>query len=305
MPKIKKYFDNELLERIHKLIKDGTIDNFKRADILSSWLGRYGFKEAGCGTNRIAYEKNGYIFKIAINSKGITGNHSEYNLSDQLQPYVTECYDNNGLILIAEKVTVMDRSDTKYYEDKMYKILKKISHTFILSDIGLRSFLNWGINSEGDPIILDYAYLRPITSNMNFNCRKKGCDGRLRYKDDFSAFECDVCRKEHSIVDVAGDNLNKGKYDNMIEDLINTDFGEAVNDLKQAEQANNWEDKSQDKGENNMNKKDITTIGEAIKAKVKVHQGNNMMNETDKQAIQKTRKTVVDDLKNYRKLADY
>lgn len=312
MPKIKNYFNKELLEKIHGLIKDGTIDIFKRADILSSWLRPYGFKEAGCGTNRIAYKKDGYIFKIAVNPKGISGNHTEYDLSDELRPYVTKCYDDNGLVCIAEKVTVMDEGDSRYYEDKIYKILQKISRTYILSDIGPKSFLNWGINSEGEPVILDYGYLRPITSNMNFTCHKKGCDGKLKYKEDFSAFECDICGREHSIVDIAGDDLNMDRYEDMIENNINTDIGEIDNHLKQEEQVDNIvydTPLSEDKGENNMGK-NITTIGEVFKNKVKVGNASAINackeNSSVNAAMQKTKSPITkDDLKNYRKLADY
>lgn len=309
MPKIKKYFNEELLKKIHSLIKDGTFDVFQRSDILSSWLRPYGFKESGCGTNRIAYKKDGYIFKIAINRKGITGNHSEYELSDQLQPYVTKCYDNNGLVSMAEKVTVMDQGDMRYFEDKVYKILRKLSRIYVLSDIGPKSFLNWGINNEGDPIILDYAYIRPITSNMDFICHKKGCEGKLRYKDDFSAFECDICGREHPIVDVAGDNLDKGQYNVF---GINTDMGDTYNDLKHEEQVDNVSIPSdKDKGENDMeNKNTTTTIGEIFQDKIR--KGDASATEACKHnsslnsAMQKTKKIIVkENLNKYRKLADY
>lgn len=307
MPKIEKYFDGKMMDKINKLIKDGTVNNFERADILSRWLSTYGFKEAGCGTNRIAYKKDGYIFKIAINSKGIPGNDNEYELSDQLQPYVTKCYDSNGLMSIAEKVTVMDRSDIMYYERKIYKILEKLAKTYVLSDVGPKSFLNWGINSEGDPVILDYAYLRPITVGMDFTCHKRDCDGRLKYKDDFSAFECDICGREHPIVEVV-EGLDREHY----EDEINTDIGESDNDLKEEKQIDNANQTltDEEKGEDDMETKSMTTIGEVFKNKVQ--KGDINAREVCKQnssvnaAMKKTQKLIVkEDIKKLRKLADY
>lgn len=303
MSSLNKYFNNKMADWIYELTKDNTHSNFEKADILSDYLAPYGFREAGCGTNRIAYKKGGYIFKIALDSKGIRDNNNEYNLSNELLPHVAECYDNNGLISVAEKVVVMNKSDTFHYDKEIELILRKMSKAYVLNDVGPKSFLNWGINHLGNPVILDYGYIRPITANMKFVCRRNDCDGNLKYDDSYTAFMCDICGRKYPIVDIAGDGLYIDLYNDDSVDYINMDGIESELEIEQKSIEQESEKEVAD---------DMVSIGEVLKTKVS--EGNiNIKEACDNNAninsaMKKTDRTISrnkESSKKIRKLADY
>lgn len=213
---IKQYFNPAMIDYITQFVKYNfeITDNNMRADAILNYVKPFGFEEVGCGTNRIAIRhvnEPTVVFKIALDSRGITDNDLEEVLSSRLQPYVTVTYDNTGTISASEFVDVMTSDDMENNYEVVSNILLHIGSAYVLNDVGPKAFMNWGFRPYSDEVvILDYAYLTPIVPEMDFSCKAKApgkkhkkCGGPLRYSKDFSEFVCTCCGAKFAIGDIA------------------------------------------------------------------------------------------------------
>lgn len=208
-------FSNEVqlsISRVCDSTEEELITNHRRADVLSKYLKQFGFKELGCGTNRIVFthvDIPDRAFKIALDSRGIMDNNMEEKLFNDLKDFVPQFYDNNGLILIAERVTPLKHSSDYYeYADDIQHVIDSIAPRYILNDIGPKSFLNWGVDNVGRFVILDYAYLTPMNGCRTLTCRK--CGSGLTYNTDLTMIKCTnkKCKAVYSIGDIAGSHVD-------------------------------------------------------------------------------------------------
>lgn len=212
---IEQYFTHELLEKIAKICDNFDIpDNNHRADKMMKLLNKHGFYEIGCGTNRIVVAEQGstsdddptndFVFKIALDGRGIVDNNMEYKLSKILAPkgYVTYNYENTGLISVAERVETMTSFDMEERRDDVFDVINELKDFYVLNDVGPESFKNWGINKDGDVVILDYAYLSNMSEINIRHCTK--CEGDLAYDETLSKLICQDCGKEYSFGIVTG-----------------------------------------------------------------------------------------------------
>ena len=201
---IQKYFSPKTLNKMYDFITDvDHSDNNKKADSISNYVRQLGFIECGSGTNRIVFRKNRIVIKVALDYMGIDDNNSEFKLSKELFPYVTECYENNGIISVQEYVNPIKKYDEfESIYPRVKKILNKLSFKYILDDVGPKSFMNWGIrlNNENECVILDYAYLKP----------KLGIDmvcvdhpkTQLIYDKYYTKLICPICFREYTISEI-------------------------------------------------------------------------------------------------------
>lgn len=185
--------------------------NHQRADMMTAYLRQEGFKEIGCGTNRIVYthpNMDDRVFKIALDSRGIADNNMEEKLFDELIKIVPQFFDNNGLILVAERVRTF-RDKAEYIDnDDIQPIIDSLVTGYIINDIGPSSFLNWGVDKMGRTVILDYAYITPMLECKTLECRK--CGGALDYTDDLNMIKCTnkKCKALYSISDITGSHVD-------------------------------------------------------------------------------------------------
>lgn len=218
-------------------IKDDieVMDNNIRADKIMKLLKGFDFSEVGCGTNRIVvthphFEQ--FVFKIALDERGVVDNNVEFKLSRRLQPYVTLCYETSGIVAVSERVDVMSSGDFEDNFNRIQQITMQISTQYVINDIGPKSFMNWGIRGY-DPVILDYAYLSKL-SDIDpdaFFCSKEECGGRLRYSDDLTEFECTECGAIYTIGEIVGspaDELTELGF--TTPDLVNGVVDESLGD---------------------------------------------------------------------------
>lgn len=214
---IKRIFNEDILKQLDAICDSFDItDNNERADAMMDVLEFYDFKELGCGTNRLCVEHPEfpqYAIKIALDGRGIIDNNAERALCRQedLKPFVTTTYDNNGMILLAEKIEVMGSEDYDYYKSEIMRIMKTLAPKYILNDIGPESFRNFGIkydlSRDGRPVIIDYAYLTKIEMAAIKRCTGsfgEPCGGKLAYTDNFKYMRCVECGKRYDLDKVAG-----------------------------------------------------------------------------------------------------
>lgn len=208
--------------------KPDLITNHRRSDYLNDYLKTFGFKEVGCGTNRIVFRHRDIedkVFKIALDSRGILDNQMEEKLYEGLSDIVPTFYDTNGLILIAERIYPLEHSSEYYeYADEIQDVIDSISSRYILNDIGPKSFLNWGRDINGRMLILDYAYLTPIENCKQLICRK--CDSNLKYNNDLTMIKCTnkKCKAVYSIADITGSHVDPLVELGFMDDTLNDEF---------------------------------------------------------------------------------
>lgn len=159
------------------------------------------YNELGPGTNRMAVLIDGYVFKIAMDKWGVRDNDNEFAMTEVLQPFVINVYETNGLISVSEYVTLISREEFAEKKNDILKILHTLSQGFLLGDVGYhpKNFTNWGYRTNGDLVILDFAYIYNIIGD-ELMCPKDG--NLLNYDENFHNLRCPYCKKKYTFMDV-------------------------------------------------------------------------------------------------------
>ena len=145
--RIMEDFTEEDLDYLSGLINSPYFDtNNDKADAILHQFRDKNFIELAPATNRFALLKGKYVYKFALDRYGVDDNINEYNMSAELQPYVTKTYETNGLITIAEYVNLINQSEFDNSIPNIRMILQELSKNYIFSDIGTisRNRCNWG-----------------------------------------------------------------------------------------------------------------------------------------------------------------
>lgn len=209
--KIREFLPKELLVELNDICYDVTIpDNNTKIDLMVSSLDKYDvdYTELGSGTNRHAILIDGYVFKIAMDRFGVKDNWAEFAIAKELQPYVTKTYECNGLIVVAEYVTVVSKDEFISKKDKIRQILSYLAQGYLMGDVGSisKNFMNWGYRDDGQLVILDFAYIYKIKGEEmvcgGVNANGEICDEFLEYDENFYKLTCPRCRKTYTFYDI-------------------------------------------------------------------------------------------------------
>lgn len=209
--RIHECLPRELLIELNGICYDVTIaDNNTKVDMMVSVLDKYDidYTELGPGTNRFAILLDGFVFKIAMDRYGIKDNWSEFAIAKELQPYVTKTYECNGLIVVAEYVTVISKEEFIAKKDKIRQILSYLAQGYVMGDVGsiAKNFMNWGYRDDGQLTILDFAYIYKIKGDEmicgGLNSDGELCDEFLEYDENFYKLICPKCRKSYTFYDI-------------------------------------------------------------------------------------------------------
>ena len=162
------------------------------------------FKNVGTGTNRHIVRYDGYVIKIALDMEGVADNKQEWVMAEKLAPHVAMANEISpgGHLLVSDYCPAF----TTFYEmclyrDSIRKILEAWSKQFLIGDVGIidKNYANWGLNAQGKPVCIDYAYLFPVGMNI-FSCI---CGNRGMVLDDsFSKYKCRVCGRTYRDTDL-------------------------------------------------------------------------------------------------------
>ena len=200
-PKMRRRQTSRLLDNIPGDVGAQLFDNLRdplinnnnqKADNICRIIGP-GFKPLGVGTNRAAFLKDGYVYKIALDTYGLEDNMSEFKRSKEYPEYLARayeiCYENT--VLVSEYVNLLMQEEWETAKSKMEYILKKLSQDYVMRDLGLtqKNFCNWGWRTKDKSlVILDYAYLYPIKGNEHaLICN---CGSRIKVDDTFTIYKC-------------------------------------------------------------------------------------------------------------------
>lgn len=210
--KIHQFFTKELMIGLNKICHDVLIeDNNTKVNKMVELLDKYEvpYTELGPGTNRFAIMIDGYVFKIAMDKDGIRDNLAEFSMGMELQPFVTKVYECNGLMIVAEYVTVISKDEFQRSKEEIRQILTHISQGYLLGDVGTvtKNFMNWGYRQDGSLVILDFAYIyrvigeEMLCSNI-INEKEEQCGAILEYDDNYHNLICPRCRHKYTFHDI-------------------------------------------------------------------------------------------------------
>ena len=200
--RIHELFPEEILRELDAIRTDvRNTDNNIKASKMLKLLGPLGFTEIGSGTNRLCVRNIDYIYKIAMDSYGIRDNWTEFNMSMELQPYVTKTYECNGLIAVAEYVSIMTKEEFRDSKENIRNILAIITEDYLVCDMGTigKNYMNFGYTEDGSLVILDYGYIYPLDRKI-MHCTK--CGSSLQWDRDYSELVCSKCGKTHKPIDI-------------------------------------------------------------------------------------------------------
>lgn len=232
--RILEVFDNDILIEMYKLqskrfanrmfkgqnIRTEYSANMKVKDmtkLLSEYLGKKGFSYSfpGAGTNRMTVLINGYIYKIALDQDGYIDNLNEFIMSKEAQPYVTKTYETNGLLAVAEYVTLISYEEFVEKKARILEILDDISREYLIGDMGWtqKNYTNWGYRKNSDDlVILDFGHMHRL-SGEKLLCRE--CGQILQYNSTFTKLKCLSCGKEEEFMTIKSRLSKKEERENI------------------------------------------------------------------------------------------
>lgn len=204
--RIHQFFPKELLIKLNNICDDVLIsDNNTKVDKMVQLFDEYNlpYSELGPGTNRFAIMIDGYVFKIAMDRDGVRDNLAEFSMATELQPFVTKIYECNGLIVVAEYVTVISKEEFQRSKEELNQILVHLSQGYLLGDVGTitKNFMNWGYRPDGTLVILDFAYIYRVVGEEMLcdNILNDGnvCGAMLEYDENYNKLICPRCRRKY------------------------------------------------------------------------------------------------------------
>lgn len=202
--RINEFFDEKAIDELIKISRNRRIrDNNQKVFLIQEVLEKYNIEHVllGPGTNRVAFLIDNYVFKVAMDDWGVRDNNNEMAMSYELQPFVIKVYECNGILAVSEYVTLITEEEFYDSRDMILNILEDLSESYLLGDVGYtaKNFTNWGYRDNGDLVILDFAYIYQITTDI-LRCSD---DGRmLAYNDNFTRLRCPHCTRIYEFMDI-------------------------------------------------------------------------------------------------------
>lgn len=211
--KIKLYFPDKLIKLFYYYAMSYELgDNNKKAELFEDIMKFcYGskFRKLGTGTNRVAFRRGMFVYKIALDRRGCIDNVSEFKRSPEAPNLFALTYETNGLIAVAEYVTLMDMDAFEKAQSEILKLLSELAKQYIFGDMGYtrKNYCNFGYRVRGSQtdtvslVVLDYAYTHPrFTNEEALIC--PNCGGHIEYNAMFTGFRCRQCNQEYSYQDI-------------------------------------------------------------------------------------------------------
>ena len=192
----------------------------KKLQCIKDILKPKGFIHLAGGTNRVVYyhpDVPGVVYKIALDAIGIRDNPAEFMNQRLIKPYCCKVFECSPCGTIAsfervERITSLEEFES--VADDIYYIISRILlGKYVLEDIGINFFLNWGIRTRSSsgyafgPVILDFPYIYELDGGKLF-CNKildngQKCGGEIDYDDGFNFLCCTKCGAQYNARDLA------------------------------------------------------------------------------------------------------
>lgn len=204
-------FNPDVISDLQTIMKSCS-DNQLKSDYVSKELYDLGFEDVGLGTNITVMSHPyypGVVFKIALDEFGIADNFNDCVLQNLIPRYNRVlARDPSGMVSVQERHVLMTPGQREVFAPQIMDLLKAISNYYLVVDLGLDMFLNYGITREGNFVIIDGSDLFPLKQmKRGLLCKRivgehkktgelKRCEGKLVYSKDFSRLVCTKCGAE-------------------------------------------------------------------------------------------------------------
>ena len=206
--RILEWFTPEFMARLHRLVFDCDLTYGDRVRAVQKYMEMNGidYQMLGTGTNRIGVKIGGYVVKFGLDSEGCIDNCREYMYAMRTPNRgVSKTYEVtvDGFIVVCEFGSEMDAKDfaREDVQDMMSDILEEMQTVFMIGDVGIdpKNSVNWAWRDNGEPFIIDYAYIYDINSDK-FTCE---CGGSYHYSNrKFTELTCNHCKKKVTFMDI-------------------------------------------------------------------------------------------------------
>lgn len=204
-PPLSAVFYEEDIRELHRLATSVKLsgNGYKKINMIHKIMKNRGFYKLAGGTNRVVYyhpDVPGVVYKVAIDAVGIKDNPAEFSNQFLLKPYCTKVFEVSpcgtvGSFERVERITSFEEFCT-IADDVFYLITRVLIGKYVLDDIGIDFFMNYGISNRG-PVILDFPYVYELDGGKLL-CNKtlsngKRCRGEIDYDDGFNCLVCEKC----------------------------------------------------------------------------------------------------------------
>lgn len=213
------FTDTQDLYHIATSLKyNGNIE--KKYELIDQIMRSRGFRKAHAGTNRVVYNFLEYpyiVAKVAIDKVGIHDSPAEFKNQNFFKPFCCKIHevDQTGVISIVERVNPISSLEefVSVEEDIFNLITTKIIGKYVLDDIGITKFMNYGIRNGFGPVILDFPYAYEL-DGKKLICNNPiktqygiaHCGGEIDYDGGFDNLVCTKCGRVYQARDL---KLNK------------------------------------------------------------------------------------------------
>jgi hypothetical protein len=197
-------------------------------DLIDQIMVRRGFEKFQAGTNRVTYrflEDQSFVAKVAYSKQSCKDNLREFENQHYLKPFVTKVFEvtPDGVLGFFERVKPINSREEfiSVADDIFFLLTEFIIGEYVLDDIGVNNFMNYGIRvthgKGGGPVLLDFPYMYKLDGNKIF-CNAPNefsptgrCDGEIDYDDGFNKLRCCKCGAEYKAYE-----LKKAEEKSMI-----------------------------------------------------------------------------------------
>lgn len=196
LSRIDEHFDQDLRKFILDCVngeydEDDSSNVNVVAELYKQKLIPLGFTEIGTGSNRMAFLKDGYLYKIAMDRRGCVDNLSEYLRSIEEPDLLAKVYETNRIIAVVEYCTLINKNEFLERKDTIRDMLDYLSRRYVMQDLGTteKNYCNIGLRPNGSLVFIDYAYMYKIAGNEDaLRCRI--CGGFLAPNENFTGYVC-------------------------------------------------------------------------------------------------------------------
>lgn len=206
-------FSDDIISDLHTILRSCS-DNQKKARYIQKELKDLGFIPLGLGTNILTMYNPiypGVVYKFALDDYGIADNINDSWLSDVIPHYAKFiARDLTGVVSVQQRYVVVKNVERmNIIRGDVLKLLTRLSKQFLIVDLGIDNFLNYGIDRNGDFVIVDGSDLYPLPNAKNvLRCKNpvgmkkhshelKRCGGKLEYDKTFGKLICKECHNEY------------------------------------------------------------------------------------------------------------
>ena len=165
-----------------------------------------GFEKFIAGTNRVVYrplEDNRFVVKVAADAVGLGDNPREYRNQFIFKPFVTKVFEVTpcGVLGVFERVVpITSREEFLSVAEDIFTVINEwFIGEYVLEDIGVKYFMNYGIRSGFGPVLLDFPYVYKLDGDKLFcnapsiNSPTGCCEGVIDYDPGYNFLYCTKC----------------------------------------------------------------------------------------------------------------